>query len=370
MAELILKNVSKKFQGSPEVVSNFNLMVEAQEFIVIVGPSGCGKSTTLRMIAGLETVTGGEIYIGGRLVNDIPPKDRDIAMVFQNFALYPHMTVYQNMAFGLKMRKLPRNFINEKVAGAAEMLGISHLLNRKPGELSGGECQRAALGRAMVRDPAVFLLDEPLSNLDAQLRTTMRAEIARLHKKLGTVFFYVTHDQIEAMSMADRIVVMKDGVIQQVGTPQEVYSHPCNLFVAGFIGAPQMNFIKVVISTANGRLFAETAGIKFPVPQDQPQSSQLREYIGKHAIMGIRAEHISDHPSALALPEIVTAKLAVDLVERMGADSFIYARLGSHNLIARALPGTRTVAGSRVNFAFDLSNAHFFDPETERSIGN
>ena len=290
MASISLEHIKKVYPGNVEVISDLNLEIRDKEFIILVGPSGCGKSTTLRMIAGLEEISGGKLRIGDRVVNDVAPKDRDIAMVFQSYALYPHMTVYKNMAFALTLRKVPKDEIDRKVHEAAKLLDIEHLLNRKPKALSGGQRQRVALGRAMVRNPAVFLLDEPLSNLDAKLRTQMRTEISKLHKKLGTTFVYVTHDQTEAMTMGDRIVVMKDGVMQQFDTPQNLYSSPCNLFVAGFIGSPQMNFIDAVVSREGDGYAVEFCGFRIPLPLGKTMNADMAPYVGKTVILGVRPE--------------------------------------------------------------------------------
>ena len=294
MASISLRHIFKVYPGNVTAVSDFNLEIDDKEFIILVGPSGCGKSTTLRMIAGLEEISKGELYIGDKLVNDVAPKDRDIAMVFQNYALYPHMTVYKNMAFGLQLRKTPKEEIDRKVHEAAKVLDIEHLLNRKPKALSGGQRQRVALGRAMVRDPAVFLLDEPLSNLDAKLRTAMRSEITKLHKRLGTTFVYVTHDQTEAMTMGDRIVVMKDGFIQQVDTPQNLYDKPCNIFVAGFIGSPQMNFLDVTIQKKGGGYAAMFGDHEIKIPAGKADAGTLDAYVGRTATLGIRPENLHD----------------------------------------------------------------------------
>ena len=293
MASISLKGIYKIYPGDVTAVSDFNLEIEDKEFIILVGPSGCGKSTTLRMIAGLEEISKGELYIGDRLVNDVPPKDRDIAMVFQNYALYPHMTVYKNMAFGLELRKTPKDEIDKRVREAARVLDIEHLLDRKPKALSGGQRQRVALGRAMVRNPAVFLLDEPLSNLDAKLRTSMRTEIIKLHQKLGTTFIYVTHDQTEAMTMGDRIVVMKDGLIQQVDTPQNLYDYPCNMFVGGFIGSPQMNFLDATLVKEGSNYYVDLGGDKLLIAPEKVTSA-LDAYVGKAIKAGIRPEDIKD----------------------------------------------------------------------------
>ena len=296
MAGLSLRHIYKKYPGGVTAVSDFNLEIKDKEFLIFVGPSGCGKSTTLRMIAGLEEISEGELYIGDKYVNDIAPKDRDIAMVFQNYALYPHMTVFDNMAFGLKLRKVPKEEIKRRVEEAARILDISHLLERRPKALSGGQKQRVALGRAIVRNPKVFLLDEPLSNLDAKLRASMRTELTKLHQKVETTFIYVTHDQVEAMTMATRIVVMRDGIIQQVDTPQNLYDTPCNLFVAGFIGTPQMNFINGKLSKKGDDLYATFGVTDIKLPADKANNPALKEYIGQDVIFGIRPEAIHDEP--------------------------------------------------------------------------
>ena len=319
MASISLNHIKKVYPGDIEVISDLNLQIKDKEFVVLVGPSGCGKSTTLRMIAGLEEISDGEMYIGDRKVNDVAPKDRDIAMVFQNYALYPHMTVYKNMAFALKLRKTPKDEIDRKVHEAAKVLDIEHLLNRKPKQLSGGQRQRVALGRAMVRDPAVFLLDEPLSNLDAKLRTQMRTEIIKLHQKLDTTFVYVTHDQTEAMTMGDRIVVMKGGEIQQADTPQTLYDHPCNLFVAGFIGSPQMNFM-------DAELGRDADGYKLTFADQSLHfagSDALSEYVGKTVVFGIRPENLHTSGEKFTQNAAHTLTMHVDIAELMGAE--IYA---------------------------------------------
>ena len=363
MANISLKNIKKIYQGNVVAVQDFNLEIEDKEFIILVGPSGCGKSTTLRMIAGLEDISEGELYIGDTLVNDVAPKDRDIAMVFQNYALYPHMTVFNNMAFGLTLRKMPKAEIRQKVEEAAAILGIEHLLERKPKALSGGQRQRVALGRAMVRDPAVFLLDEPLSNLDAKLRNQMRTEIAKLHKRLGTTFVYVTHDQTEAMTMGDRIVVMKDGFIQQIDTPQNLYNKPCNLFVAGFIGTPQMNFVNgSIVKTENGYA-AEFAGCRITLPESKCENISPLE--GKEVVFGIRPEDI---PVAGDGPE--TIELRVDVAELMGAEMYLHCDLAGNKMIVRTpvLDGCKT--DSILNVRFNMNKLHIFDKETEKVISN
>ncbi len=363
MAKISLKNLKKVYPGNVVAVQDFNLEIEDKEFIILVGPSGCGKSTTLRMIAGLEDISEGELYIGDKLVNDIAPKDRDIAMVFQNYALYPHMTVFKNMAFGLTLRKLPKDEIRQKVEEAAKILDIEHLLDRKPKALSGGQRQRVALGRAMVRNPAVFLLDEPLSNLDAKLRNQMRTEISKLHKKLGTTFVYVTHDQTEAMTMGDRIVVMKDGFIQQIDTPQNLYNKPCNLFVAGFIGTPQMNFINgSVVKTENGYA-ADFAGYRITLPESK--HANLSPYEGKEVVFGIRPEDVT-----VKKDEEETIEMKIDLVELMGSEMYLHCDLNESKLTVRTpvIDGCR--ADSSLSFKLNAQKLHIFDKDTERIISN
>ena len=381
MASLSLRNIGKRYPGGVTAVSDFNLEIKDKEFIILVGPSGCGKSTTLRMIAGLEEITDGELYIGDRLVNDVAPKDRDIAMVFQNYALYPHMTVFGNMAFGLKLRKMPKEEIKRRVEEAGRILDISHLLDRKPKALSGGQRQRVALGRAIVRDPAVFLLDEPLSNLDAKLRAQMRTELSKLHQKLGTTFIYVTHDQTEAMTMADRIVVMKDGYIQQVDTPQRLYDFPCNSFVAGFIGSPQMNFVDSVLhKAADGSFYVEfgsedtkrTKGVKYQIklPATKNEKGCLESYVDKEIIMGIRPEHIHDEDMFLSTMTDGIVKAKVEVTELMGAETYLYINCEGHNLTARVDPASTARAGDEIEVTIDTSRIHLFDKETEKTITN
>ncbi len=370
MASLSLKHIYKKYPGGVTAVSDFNLEIKDKEFLVLVGPSGCGKSTTLRMIAGLEEISEGELFIGDRLVNDVAPKDRDIAMVFQNYALYPHMSVFDNMAFGLKLRKTPKEEIKRRVEEAARILDITHLLERKPKALSGGQKQRVALGRAIVRYPKVFLLDEPLSNLDAKLRAAMRTELTKLHKSVGTTFVYVTHDQVEAMTMASRIVVMKDGVIQQVDTPQNLYDKPCNIFVAGFIGTPQMNFIDGTLSKKGDDVFftfEEKVTIKLPA--DKTAEGVLDDYIGKEVIVGIRPECIHDEPVHLATFADAVVDTSVEVTELMGAEIYLYLKVGEEtNLIARVSSRSTSRAGDEIKVAFDTSRIHIFDKDTERCI--
>ncbi len=366
MAGLSLKHIYKKYPGGVTAVSDFTLDIKDKEFLVLVGPSGCGKSTTLRMIAGLEEITEGELFIGDRLVNDVAPKDRDIAMVFQNYALYPHMSVFDNMAFGLKLRKTPKEEIKRRVEEAARILDISHLLERKPKALSGGQKQRVALGRAIVRNPKVFLLDEPLSNLDAKLRATMRTELTKIHQRVGTTFVYVTHDQVEAMTMATRIVVMKEGLIQQVDTPQNLYDSPVNLFVAGFIGTPQMNFITCTLEKKDGGVYAVFGSNSVRLPDAKANSEEAKEYIGQEVIMGIRPECIHDDAVALRDMSDALVQADVEVTELMGAEIYLYLSTDETNLIARVSPDSKTRAGDIVHVALDMNRAHFFDKDTER----
>ncbi len=380
MAGLSLKNIYKKYPGGVTAVSDFNLEIKDKEFIILVGPSGCGKSTTLRMVAGLEEISSGELYIGDRLVNDVAPKDRDIAMVFQNYALYPHMTVFENMAFGLKLRKTPREEIKRRVEEAARILDIAHLLDRKPKALSGGQRQRVALGRAIVREPKVFLLDEPLSNLDAKLRPQMRTQISKLHHKLGTTFIYVTHDQTEAMTMGDRIVVMKDGLIQQVDSPNNLYLRPGNMFVAGFIGSPQMNFIDAKIIKKDGQFFAQFGsedtktkrGIKYdiPLPESKNQDGVLENYVDKEVIMGIRPEDVHDEARHLEAFADCRIKAKVEVTELMGAEIFLYVNSEGSSLTARVEPTSTARPGDEIDMVLDNNKIHLFDKDTEQTITN
>ena len=368
MANVSLRHVYKIYDGGVTAVTDFNLEIADKEFIILVGPSGCGKSTTLRMIAGLEDISKGELYIGDTLANDVAPKDRDIAMVFQNYALYPHMTVYDNMAFALKLRKTPKAEIKRRVTEAAKILDIEALLDRKPKALSGGQRQRVALGRAIVRNPKVFLLDEPLSNLDAKLRAQMRTEISKLYQRLGTTFIYVTHDQTEAMTMGTRIVVMKDGFIQQVDTPQHLYDLPCNMFVAGFIGSPQMNFINATISKNGGKYTLDFDKYHIPVPESKVDA-ELENYVGKEVVFGIRPEHVHDEPEELAKSEcLLTAN--VDVTELMGAEIYLYVNIGGTPITARVEPTSTAQPGDEIQIAFDLSKLHIFDKDTEKTITN
>jgi len=368
MASISLKNIFKVYPGNVTAVHDFNLEIEDKEFIILVGPSGCGKSTTLRMIAGLEEITKGELFIGDKLVNDVAPKDRDIAMVFQNYALYPHMSVYKNMAFGLKLRKVPKDVIKQKVEEAAKILEIESLLERKPKALSGGQRQRVALGRAMVRDPAVFLLDEPLSNLDAKLRTSMRTEISLLHKRLGTTFVYVTHDQIEAMTMGDRIVVMKDGFIQQLDTPQNLYENPCNLFVAGFIGAPQMNFITAIVEKAGDGFAAKFGSSTLPLLPSRISPDTASKYEGKEVTVGIRPENLLVASLNPDLKEAAGITVNVELAELMGAETYLYGEVNGFNLIAKIPQFHNPKPGEAMDFVIDCQKIHLFDKETEMRL--
>ena len=380
MASLSLKHIYKKYPGGVTAVSDFCLEIKDKEFLIFVGPSGCGKSTTLRMIAGLEEITEGELYIGDKLVNDIAPKDRDIAMVFQNYALYPHMSVFENMAFGLKLRKTPKEEIKRRVEEAARILDIQHLLDRKPKALSGGQKQRVALGRAIVRYPKVFLLDEPLSNLDAKLRASMRTELTKLHKSVGTTFIYVTHDQTEAMTMATRIVVMKDGLIQQVDTPQNLYDKPCNLFVAGFIGTPQMNFINAKVEKKNSEYYVAFSGNTIKLPNskylNEKEENIIEEYVGKEVVVGIRPECL--HDDAMYLEKFADSVIEADVevTELMGAEIYLYLALGEDelsddkqkNVIARVASSSQARAGDKIKIAIDTDKIHLFDKDTERFI--
>ena len=370
MASVSLKHIYKICQGGVTAVSDFTLDIEDKEFIVLVGPSGCGKSTTLRMVAGLEEISEGELYIGDKLVNDVAPKDRDIAMVFQNYALYPHMTVYDNMAFGLKLRKTPKPEIEKRVREAAKILDIEHLLNRKPKALSGGQRQRVALGRAIVREPKVFLMDEPLSNLDAKLRVQMRTEITKLHHRLQTTFIYVTHDQTEAMTMGSRIVVMKDGFIQQVDTPQNLYDYPGNQFVAGFIGSPQMNFFTVKLTKSGDGVYAVFGNNKVKIPEGKLKKFVSDSYIGKEVYMGIRPENIHDDAAFMSNSPDSVIDVDVEVVELMGSETYLYLNCEGNAITARVEPTSTAKGGDRSKIAFDLKKMHLFDKETEKTILN
>ncbi len=364
MASVTLENVSKVYDNKVTAISNANLKINDTEFVVLVGPSGCGKSTLLRMIAGLEEITSGKIYIGDRVVNDVSPKDRNIAMVFQNYALYPHMTVFENMAFGLKLRKFPKDEIEKRVNEAAELLGIKQFLDRKPKALSGGQRQRVAVGRAIVRQPQVFLFDEPLSNLDAKLRVQMRIEINKLHKRLRTTMIYVTHDQVEAMTMGDRIVVLKDGVIQQVDSPLELYNKPANLFVAGFIGSPAMNFVKGTLQR-NGAMQFKTPD--FTLKLTPENEKLLHSYENSEVILGIRPEHFEIYDPEKH-PDFPQLKATIEVTEPMGAETYAYLKAGNTDFTARFEPMDAIRIGNNITIALDPQKMHFFDPKTERAI--
>ncbi|CDQ40734.1 MULTISPECIES: ABC transporter ATP-binding protein [Virgibacillus] len=364
MAELRMEHIQKSYDKKTTAVDDFNLHIQDKEFIVFVGPSGCGKSTTLRMIAGLEEITDGELHIDDKKMNDVAPKDRDIAMVFQNYALYPHMNVYDNMAFGLKLRKFKKDEIEQRVKNAANILGLEAYLDRKPKALSGGQRQRVALGRAIVRDAKVFLMDEPLSNLDAKLRVQMRAEIQKLHQRLQTTTIYVTHDQTEAMTMATRLVVMKDGVIQQIGAPKDVYDNPDNVFVGGFIGSPSMNFFT---GKLNGSNF-EIGEKKIAIPEGKLKTLREQGYEDKEITLGIRPEDIHDEPIFIESSPNTKITAAIEVADLMGAETFLYSKIDEQDFIARIDSRTDINVGENIDLAFDMNKAHFFDIETELRI--
>ena len=370
MASLQLKNVYKIYPNGFNAVKDFNLDIEDKEFIIFVGPSGCGKSTTLRMIAGLEDISSGELWIGDKMVNDVEPKDRDIAMVFQNYALYPHMSVYDNMAFGLKLRKVPKEKIDKQVHEAAKILDIEHLLDRKPKALSGGQRQRVAMGRAIVREPKVFLMDEPLSNLDAKLRVQMRVEISKLHQRLQTTIIYVTHDQTEAMTLGTRIVVMKDGVVQQVDTPQNLYNAPGNLFVAGFIGSPQMNFVDAQVKVKGNDVTLTVGKYTLKLPASKAKAVIDGGYDGKTVVMGIRPENVSDSQMMIETSKDSVVEATINVYELLGAEVFLYFDVEGFSMTARVDPRTTARTGDRVKFALDMEKVHLFDKETELTITN
>ena len=370
MANLSLKDVCKVYPNGFEAVKDFNLEIADQEFIIFVGPSGCSKSTTRRMIAGLEDISSGELRIGEKLVNDVEPKDRDIAMVFQSYALYPHMTVYDNMAFGLKLRKVPKEEIDKMVKEAAKILDLTPLLDRKPRALSGGQRQRVAMGRAIVRNPKVFLMDEPLSNLDAKLRVQMRIEIAKLHQRLGTTIIYVTHDQTEAMTLGTRIVVMKDGIIQQVDTPQNLYEKPQNLFVAGFMGSPQMNFLDAIVEVVDDTAVLKVAGHFIPLPPAKSKKLIEGGYNGKTVTFGIRPEDVYDSEMMVEASPQSTFEATVKVYELLGAEVYLYFDLDEFQMTARVDPRTTARPGDVVKFAIDVEKIHIFDKETELVITN
>ena len=369
MASLSLEHICKKYPNGFEAVKDFNLEIADKEFIIFVGPSGCGKSTTLRMIAGLEEISSGTLKIGDKVVNDVEPKDRDIAMVFQSYALYPHMTVYDNMAFSLKLRKTPKDQIDKMVREAAKILDLEKLLDRKPKALSGGQRQRVAMGRAIVRNPKVFLMDEPLSNLDAKLRVQMRTEISKLHQRLGATIIYVTHDQTEAMTLGTRIVVMKDGIVQQVDTPQNLYNEPGNVFVAGFIGSPQMNMVEAKVNASGNDVFLEFAGNSIKLPEAKAKKVISGGYAGKTVIMGIRPEDLYDDADRVAKSDaVITAN--IEVYELLGAEVYLYFTVDGKNFTARVNPRTEARTGDTVKFALDVDKIHVFDKDSELTITN
>jgi multiple sugar transport system ATP-binding protein len=370
MASLSLRNVTKSYPNGYVAVKDFNLEIADKEFIIFVGPSGCGKSTTLRMVAGLEDISSGELYIDGKLVNDVEPKDRDIAMVFQNYALYPHMSVYDNMAFGLKLRKVPKDEIDKLVQEAARILDLSHLLDRKPKALSGGQRQRVAMGRAIVRSPKVFLMDEPLSNLDAKLRGQMRIEISKLHQRLQATIIYVTHDQTEAMTLGTRIVVMKDGIVQQVDSPQNLYDKPCNKFVAGFIGAPQMNLVDATVGKTGSGVTLTFDGNTITLPEEKGKILDQKGYVGKVVTLGIRPEDLHDEEAYLKASPDSVFSATVRVYELLGAEVYLYFDLQETNCTARVNPRTTARPGDTIRLAMDLSKVHVFDKETEQVVTN
>ena len=370
MASLSLKNIHKAYDNGFVAVRDFNLEIEDKEFVIFVGPSGCGKSTTLRMIAGLEDITSGELWIGDRLVNDVEPKDRDIAMVFQNYALYPHMTVYDNIAFSLKLKKVPKDQIDKLVREAAKILDIEHLLDRKPKALSGGQRQRVAMGRAIVRSPKVFLMDEPLSNLDAKLRVQMRLEISKLHQRLQSTIIYVTHDQTEAMTLGTRIVVMKDGVIQQVDSPDVLYNKPNNMFVAGFIGSPQMNFIECEVKKDGQDILLSFGDTVIKASGTRAEALNEGGYIGKTIVMGIRPEDIHDEQIFLSQSPDTVVEAEIKVYEMLGAEVYLYLEIEGNEITARVNPRTTARPGDVIKVAFDAGKIHLFDKETEQVICN
>ncbi|MGC2077377.1 MAG: sn-glycerol-3-phosphate ABC transporter ATP-binding protein UgpC [Xanthobacteraceae bacterium] len=363
MARVVIRNLNKKFNEVHAVIG-VNLEIRDREFVVLVGPSGCGKTTTLRMVAGLESITSGEVLIGDKIVNELPPMDRDIAMVFQNYALYPHMSVYDNMAFGLKMRRFARAEIDRRVHEAADILGIANLLNRKPRQLSGGQRQRVALGRAIVRHPQVFLFDEPLSNLDAKLRVQMRVELKKIHDRVGTTAIYVTHDQVEAMTLGDRVVVMKDGMVQQVGEPLDLYNKPANRFVAGFIGSPGMNFAAVNLAEQDGVLFAVGDGIRLKLPPER--AKRLSSHVGQRVTLGIRPEDLrvgsNNGAAGLSFPAIV------EVIERLGSEILLDVKVGAASMVAAVEPAVKASVHEELHLAFDAERLHFFDDDSGNAI--
>ena len=365
MASVIYDHVTKQF-GDVKAVNDLSIEIKDKEFLVLVGPSGCGKTTALRLLAGLEEISSGEIKIGERVVNDVAPKDRDIAMVFQSYALYPHMSVYDNMAFGLRLRKTPKAEIDKRVKEAADILGIGALLTRKPKQLSGGQRQRVALGRAIVREPKVFLMDEPLSNLDAKLRVQTRTEISKLHQRLETTFIYVTHDQTEAMTMGTRIAVMKDGILQQLDTPQNLYDNPTNMFVAGFIGSPAMNLFDATVTGTTGDPWLDTGAFKLPVPADA--KSKVSEYIGKTVVFGMRPEDVHDRDYVPGKINGAPVSATVDVMEPMGAEIYLYLMSGKSSYVARVDPRSQGKPGKTMDMVMNLDRLHIFDKQTEKAL--
>ena len=370
MASLSLKNICKVYDNGFEAVKDFNLEIEDKDFIIFVGPSGCGKSTTLRMIAGLEDISSGDLEIDGRVVNDVEAKDRDIAMVFQSYALYPHLTVYDNMAFGLKLKKVPKAEIDEKVEHAAKILDLDKLLDRKPKALSGGQRQRVAMGRAIVREPKVFLMDEPLSNLDAKLRVQMRTEIAKLHERLGATIIYVTHDQTEAMTLGTKIVVLKDGVVQQVDSPQNLYNYPQNKFVAGFIGSPQMNFMDAKVEEKGGKVVLKVENYELVLPEAKAKKVVEGGYVNKTVSVGIRPEHVQDKAELGDSAEGSEIEALINVYELLGSEVYLYFNLGEAPITARVSATTGAKVGDRVKFMLDMNSVHLFDNETGLVITN
>ena len=370
MASLSLKNVCKVYPNGFVAVKDFNLEIADQEFIIFVGPSGCGKSTTLRMIAGLEEISSGELWIGDKLVNYLEPKERDLAMVFQSYALYPQMNIYDNIAFSLQVRKVPKKEIDKKVHHVAELLGLENLLKQRPKNLSGGQRQRVAIGNAIIREPKVLLMDEPLSNLDAKLRTQMRVELAGIHKALGNTIIYVTHDQTEAMTLGDRIVVMNQGAVQQADTPQNLYDYPCNIFVAGFIGSPQMNFLDGTLQKNGDTYVVDLDGTVIPLPQEKTADGKLAAYVGKSLKVGIRPEDMKDDEEFLEKHPSSHIDAEVEVSELMGAEIYLYLTYQGQNLMARVAPTSKSRRGDKITVAMDTNKIHLFDPETEKTLLN